>query len=120
MCWVLRTARLAAEGRTNREIAEALFITANTVADHLGAAYGRLGITPRSDLAVGSTPVAPSSVGVAVATSLPLGSPGAGSRHAAWRRSACMSAAEPPRTGQRLRAVASRLEYCTARAYRCG
>ncbi|MBO0683023.1 MAG: helix-turn-helix transcriptional regulator, partial [Candidatus Dormibacteraeota bacterium] len=46
----LRTARLAAEGRTNREIAQALFITAKTVGDHLGAAYGKLGINSRAEL----------------------------------------------------------------------
>jgi DNA-binding CsgD family transcriptional regulator len=46
----LRVARLAAEGLTNREIAQALFITAKTVADHLGAAYGKLGINSRAEL----------------------------------------------------------------------
>jgi DNA-binding CsgD family transcriptional regulator len=43
--------RLAAEGRTNREVAHALFITAKTVKDHLGSAYGKLQITSRGELA---------------------------------------------------------------------
>lgn len=47
----LRVARLAAEGHTNRQIAQALFITAKTVADHLGSAYGKLEITSRAGLA---------------------------------------------------------------------
>ena len=46
----LRVARLAAEGRSNREIAQALFITAKTVADHLGSSYSKLDITSRQQL----------------------------------------------------------------------
>lgn len=46
----LRVARLAAEGRSNREIAQALFITTNTVADHLGRSYSKLDITSRDQL----------------------------------------------------------------------
>lgn len=41
----LRVARLAAEGRSNREIAQALFITVKTVSDHLGRSDSKLGIT---------------------------------------------------------------------------
>lgn len=47
----LRAARLAAEGRSNREIAEALFITAKTVGDHLGRVYAKLEIDSRTALA---------------------------------------------------------------------
>ena len=47
----LRVARLAAEGRSNREIAQALFISTKTVATHLGSSYGKLGITSREQLA---------------------------------------------------------------------
>lgn len=46
----LRVARLAAEGRSNREIAQALFITVKTVSDHLGSSYSKLGITSRNQL----------------------------------------------------------------------
>ena len=46
-----RIARLAAEGQTNREIAQALFVTAKTVETHLGHVYAKLGITGRSELA---------------------------------------------------------------------
>lgn len=46
----LRVARLAAEGRSNRDIAQALFITAKTVADHLRSSYSKLGITSRDQL----------------------------------------------------------------------
>jgi DNA-binding CsgD family transcriptional regulator len=46
----LRVARLAAEGRSNRDIAQALFITAKTVADHLGSSYSKLDITSRDEL----------------------------------------------------------------------
>lgn len=47
----LRVARLAAAGRSNREIAQSLFITAKTVADHLGSGYSKLGIESREQLA---------------------------------------------------------------------
>ncbi len=52
----LRVVRLAAEGRTNRQIAQALFVTAKTVADHLGNAYGKLDVASRSDLASALAP----------------------------------------------------------------
>ncbi len=46
----LRVARLAAEGLTNREIAQALFITTKTAKSHLGRAYRKLDITRRGQL----------------------------------------------------------------------
>jgi DNA-binding CsgD family transcriptional regulator len=46
----LRVARLAAEGMTNREIAQALFITTKTAAVHLTHVYRKLGISRRSQL----------------------------------------------------------------------
>ena len=46
----LRVARLAAEGMTNRQIAEALFITLKTVETHLSHAYGKLEIASRREL----------------------------------------------------------------------
>jgi DNA-binding CsgD family transcriptional regulator len=42
---------MAAEGMTNREIAQALFITIRTVTTHLGHAYEKLDITGRGQLA---------------------------------------------------------------------
>ncbi|MBV8989148.1 MAG: helix-turn-helix transcriptional regulator [Solirubrobacterales bacterium] len=47
----LRVARLAAEGLTNREIAQALFITTKTAKAHLSRAYRKLDITRRGQLA---------------------------------------------------------------------
>jgi DNA-binding CsgD family transcriptional regulator len=47
----LRVARLAAEGLTNRDIAQALFITTRTAKVHLGRVYRKLDITRRSQLA---------------------------------------------------------------------
>jgi DNA-binding CsgD family transcriptional regulator len=47
----LRTAQLAAAGRTNREIAESLFVTLRTVETHLTSSYAKLGITSRRQLA---------------------------------------------------------------------
>ena len=47
--WRLR--RLAADGLTNREIAQALFVTERTVQVHLTHTYQKLGITSREELA---------------------------------------------------------------------
>jgi len=47
----LRVARLAAEGLTNRDIAQALFITTNTAKAHLNHVYRKLDITRRDQLA---------------------------------------------------------------------
>jgi DNA-binding CsgD family transcriptional regulator len=46
----LRVVRLAADGRTNREIAHELYVTIKTVEGHLGRAYAKLGITGRAGL----------------------------------------------------------------------
>jgi DNA-binding CsgD family transcriptional regulator len=46
-----RVAELAAEGLSNREIAEALWVTRKTVEHHLGHTYGKLGIKSRAGLA---------------------------------------------------------------------
>jgi DNA-binding CsgD family transcriptional regulator len=46
----LRLAEMAASGLTNREIAEALFITTKTVETHLRHAYDKLGISSRREL----------------------------------------------------------------------
>jgi DNA-binding CsgD family transcriptional regulator len=45
-----RVAELAVEGLTNREIAQALFVTVKTVEWHLGNTYGKLGISSRGEL----------------------------------------------------------------------
>jgi len=46
----LRVAQLAAGGQTNRQIAQALFVTQRTVETHLTSTYGKLGITSRPEL----------------------------------------------------------------------
>jgi len=46
-----RVAALVAEGRTNREVAAALFLTERTVASHLTHVYAKLGIRSRVELA---------------------------------------------------------------------
>ena len=46
-----RVAQMATEGPTNREIAQALFVTPRTVEVHLTSAYRKLGISSRSQLA---------------------------------------------------------------------
>ena len=45
-----RVANMAAEGLTNREIAQALFVTEKTIEWHLGQAYRKLEIASRSEL----------------------------------------------------------------------
>ena len=44
-------AAFAAEGQTNRDIAQALFVTPKTVEVHLSNAYRKLGIRSRRELA---------------------------------------------------------------------
>ena len=46
-----RVAELATEGLSNKEIAQALFVTVNTVEAHLSHAYAKLGIRSRAQLA---------------------------------------------------------------------
>ncbi len=46
-----RVAELAAEGLTNRDIAQTLFVTPKTVEVHLSATYRKLGIRSRRELA---------------------------------------------------------------------
>ena len=47
----LRVARIAAEGLTNREIAQSLFLTEKTIEVHLTRVYRKLDIHSRSQLA---------------------------------------------------------------------
>jgi DNA-binding CsgD family transcriptional regulator len=51
----LRVATLAAQSLSNREIAQALFITTKTVSDHLTSAYRKLNISSRDRLATAMT-----------------------------------------------------------------
>ena len=46
----LRVARLAAEGRSNREIAGELYVTLKAIEGHLARAYAKLGIDGRGQL----------------------------------------------------------------------
>lgn len=46
----LRVARLAAQGRSNPEVAQALFVTRSTVETHLQAAFRKLDIYSREQL----------------------------------------------------------------------
>jgi len=45
-----RVAELAGENMTDREIAQALLVTPNTVERHLSAVYRKLGIASRAEL----------------------------------------------------------------------
>ena len=45
-----RVAELASAGKTNREIAESLFVTQKTVETHLGHVYDKLGVRSRRKL----------------------------------------------------------------------
>ena len=47
-----RVAKLAAAGRTNREIADTLFMSVRTVEGHLSHVYAKLGIRSRTELSV--------------------------------------------------------------------
>lgn len=47
----LRVATMAASGRSNREVAQALFVTTKAIEYHLGNAYRKLGIGSRAELA---------------------------------------------------------------------
>ena len=47
----LRVARMAETGMTNRQIAEALFVTIRTVTTHLGHVYQKLDVSGREQLA---------------------------------------------------------------------
>ena len=47
----LRVAQLAAAGRSNREIAQTLFVTRKTVETHLAGVYRKLGVNAREQLA---------------------------------------------------------------------
>ena len=46
----IRVARLAAEGRSNREIACELYVTLKAIEGHLARAYAKLGIEGRGQL----------------------------------------------------------------------
>jgi DNA-binding CsgD family transcriptional regulator len=48
----LRVARLAAAGRSNREIADSLFASVRTVEGHLSHVYAKLEIRSRTELAI--------------------------------------------------------------------
>ena len=47
----LRVCRMAAEGSTNREIAQALFVSLRTIETHLTHAYQKLGVASRGEMA---------------------------------------------------------------------
>jgi DNA-binding CsgD family transcriptional regulator len=46
----IRVARLAAQGKSNAEIAQHLFVTRKTIEKHLASAYRKLGIESRTQL----------------------------------------------------------------------
>jgi DNA-binding NarL/FixJ family response regulator len=48
-----RVAQLVATGLTNRDVAQALFVTARTVEVHLSNVYRKLGISSRTELPPG-------------------------------------------------------------------
>ena len=51
-----RVAALVAEGKTNREVAAALFLSERTVEGHLARIFGKLGIRHRTEIASVLTP----------------------------------------------------------------
>jgi len=46
-----RVAQMATEGRSNRDIAQELFVSPKTIENHLGRVYVKLGISGRRQLA---------------------------------------------------------------------
>jgi DNA-binding NarL/FixJ family response regulator len=48
----LDVARLVAQGRTNRQVAERLYVSVRTVEVHLGRVFRKLGVRSRTELAV--------------------------------------------------------------------
>jgi DNA-binding CsgD family transcriptional regulator len=51
-----RVARLASAGRTNREIADSLFLSVRTVESHLSHAYAKIGVRSRTELTLALEP----------------------------------------------------------------
>ena len=64
-----RVAQLAADGLSNREIAQNLFVTTRTVEGHLTHAYQKLAITSREQLPAALAP--PDAAAAATAPTLP-------------------------------------------------
>jgi DNA-binding CsgD family transcriptional regulator len=60
----LRVARLAADGRSNREIAGELYVTLKAIEGHLARAYAKLGIEGRGQLAAALAPQKQEKTGV--------------------------------------------------------
>jgi DNA-binding CsgD family transcriptional regulator len=60
----LRVARLAADGRSNREIAGELYVTLKAIEGHLARAYAKLGIDGRGQLAAALDPEKQEKTGV--------------------------------------------------------
>jgi DNA-binding CsgD family transcriptional regulator len=54
-----RVTALAAEGHTNRQIAQQLFVTRRTVETHLTHAFAKLDLTSRDQLAAALWPIEP-------------------------------------------------------------
>ncbi len=63
-----RVAALAAEGRTNREVAAALFLGERTVETHLSHVYAKLGVRSRAELARAFRPDEQSSGGLTISS----------------------------------------------------
>jgi DNA-binding CsgD family transcriptional regulator len=63
-----RVATLVAQGRTNREVAAALFLGQRTVETHLSHVYAKLGVRSRAELARTFRPDEQSSGGLAISS----------------------------------------------------
>ena len=119
-----RVAELAAAGRTNRDIAQELFVTPKTVENHLGRSYVKLGISGRrelagADLSAGlraesSRNVQPSPARAARRCCATRGAPGLPRRLRAARR----GSGRAPSSGRRRPSRARRGRSCRARRAR--